>query len=64
MQTLSKKAQTWGLDALVATVIFSIAMLLFFFYTVNFNDEEEIRSILYSRKQILSLELFYPRDLQ
>jgi len=39
MQTLSKKAQTWGLDALVATVIFSIAMLLFFFYTVNFNDE-------------------------
>jgi len=43
----TKKAQIWGLDLVIAMIIFTIGILIFFFYTMNFasNSEETLDAL-------------------
>ncbi len=37
----NKKAQSWGIDLMVAVMIFSIGILVFFIYSTNYSGEAE-----------------------
>ena len=37
----SKKAQAWGTDLVIAFVIFSFAIIFFYFYSFNYSNETE-----------------------
>ena len=39
MQIINKTSQAWGLDAMVAFIIFIASIIFFFFYIINFNDD-------------------------
>ena len=42
---LRKRGQVWSLDLMVATIIFSVALASFYFYTVNEHSGYEGRSL-------------------
>jgi len=37
----SKKAQAWGTDLIIAFIIFSFAIIFFYFYSFNYSNETE-----------------------
>ncbi len=50
----SNKAQTWGIDLVIAMTIFSIAIIIFFLYSINFAGYEttEFKSLDYDAEII------------
>jgi hypothetical protein len=62
----NKKSQAWGLDLMIASVIFSIAIVIFFFYALNNPEEGELNidSLYYDGKIIGDsiLSEGYPKD--
>lgn len=46
---MSKKAQAWGFDVIIATGIFLFGMTAFFLYTINYPGEEQqkLEDLLY-----------------
>mgnify|MGYP001616494262 CR=1 FL=1 len=39
---VSKRAQVWSLDAMVGIIIFTAAMVVLFFYAMNYTNQSEI----------------------
>ena len=37
----NKKAQAWGMDLVIGVIIFSIAVIVLYFYAINYTDESE-----------------------
>ena len=62
------KAQAWGMDLAIALILFSIAMLTFYIYSLNQPGEakEKLELMLYDGKVIANNCLLYtspsPRD--
>lgn len=54
MKIHNKKAQTWGIDLVIAMTIFSIAIIIFFLYSINFAGYEttEFKSLDYDAEII------------
>ena len=52
----NKKAQGWGIDLVIAIVIFTVALVTFYFYALNQPGEapEEIENLFYDGKLIAS----------
>lgn len=52
----SKKAQTWGIDLTIAMTIFSIAIVTFFLYSINFAGYEttEFKQMNYEAEIIVN----------
>lgn len=45
----SKKAQAWGFDIIIATGIFTVGIIAFFLYTINYptGEQEKLDDLLY-----------------
>ncbi len=52
--TINKKSQAWGIDLMVAVGIFSVAIVVFFVYSINQTSEarETLEDLLYNGKII------------
>lgn len=63
---LTKKSQAWGLDLIIASVIFTIAIVFFYLYTLNEPSEaqEAIESLFYDGRIIADSVLSegYPKN--
>lgn len=43
-----RKAQAWGIDLVIATVIFAVTVFAFYFYALNYSDDsEEAEALVY-----------------
>lgn len=51
---IQKKSQTWGFDLIIASVIFVFAILVFYFYVLNYssNEEQSYNSLHYEARLI------------
>lgn len=62
----NKHAQAWGIDLMIASVIFTVAIVFFYFYTLNQPGEaqETIDALYYDGKIIADsiLSEGYPKD--
>lgn len=60
------KAQAWGMDLVIAAVIFTVGIVIFYFYTLNEpNEAEETISNLFYDGDIIADSLFsegYPKN--
>ena len=66
MRKINKKAQGWGMDLVIAFIIFSIGIIVFYFYSINGVDEskELIEKLFYDGKIIAGTIISegYPAD--
>ena len=63
---INKKAQAWGVDLTIAVIIFSVGIVVFFIYSVNFSGEakENLDSLSYEGDVLFNslLSEGYPQD--
>ena len=38
---MHKKAQAWGFDLIIGSVIFTLGIAMFYFYTINISQESD-----------------------